>query len=81
MGASRGQEANVKNVIVKVCLKRNLKMPHASAGNHNTNSSNGSPNRVNPRNDVDVNPNRKRKVQWTDAHGKELVEIREFELW
>ena len=63
MGTFRGKAANGKNVIVKICLKRNLKMPHASAGNHNTNSSNGSPKRVNPRNDVDVNPNRKRKVQ------------------
>jgi len=80
VGIARGEAANGKNAVVKVCLKSNLKKPRASAGTHNTNSPTGSPNRVNTGNDADVNPNRKREVQWTDAHGKELVEIREFEL-
>lgn len=80
VGIARGEAANGKNAVVKVCLKSNLKKPRASAGTHNTDSPTGSPNRVNTGNDADVNRNRKREVQWTDAHGKELVEIREFEL-
>lgn len=79
-GISRGEAANGNNAVVKVCLKSNLKKPRASVGAHNTDSPNGSPNRVNTENDADAKPNRKRKVQWTDAHGKELVEIREFEM-
>lgn len=80
VGIARGEAANGKNAVVKVCLKSNLKKPRASAGTHNTDSPTGSSNRVNIGNDADVNRNRKREVQWTDAHGKELVEIREFEL-
>ncbi|XP_042494693.1 uncharacterized protein LOC122073997 [Macadamia integrifolia] len=65
--------------IKKVRLKSSLKM----SSNYTTNqlaSGEGNFHETSNETVSEVPGNERRKVQWTDAHGKELVEIREFEL-
>eukprot|EP01018_Ginkgo_biloba_P001458 Gb_04791 [translate_table: standard] len=65
-------------------LKSNLKKPPGPS-KPNSAEKHTSPNRSPVRErsteaqQMDSNPNVQRKVQWTDAHGKELTQVKEFE--
>ncbi|KAJ4966893.1 hypothetical protein NE237_018742 [Protea cynaroides] len=65
--------------IRKVCLKSSLK----KSSNYNPNplaSGEGDLHEASSETVSEVPGSERRKVQWTDAYGKELVDIREFEL-
>ncbi|XP_047322137.1 uncharacterized protein LOC124926026 [Impatiens glandulifera] len=57
-----------EDALTKPCLKSSLKRPVTGAGTDQHEEA------------LDLRHNEKRKVQWTDASGGELAEIREFEL-
>ncbi|KAM7278326.1 hypothetical protein ACFE04_005460 [Oxalis oulophora] len=65
-----------ENCVRKDSLKSNLKKPSNNGARFSTESVNES--LVETRNDISCYTE-KRKVQWTDTCGSELVEIREFE--
>eukprot|EP01018_Ginkgo_biloba_P031548 Gb_16946 [translate_table: standard] len=71
-----GHEVAGSNTVIKVDalpLKSNLKKPSLSGKK-------SSPMREHSREEwATVNPNERRKVQWTDAHGKDLTQIKEIE--
>jgi len=74
------------NTLVKeeggVPLKSNLKKPSPGSIKETTADKHTSPNRSPVTENCEhgeTNTNSKRKVQWTDAHGQELTQVKEFE--